>query len=98
MALVALLIVAGGLMVIELFDSIAEAFATSYGKVFLIKLFLVGLILAIAAINRLRLTPRLVSNSGVVSFRQSLKVEIFVALLILSITTYFSTIVGPPEH
>ncbi len=97
-ALVAVLIVAGGLMVIELFDSIAEAFSTKYGQIFLIKLSLVVLILAIAAINRLRLTPRLVSKSGVVLFRQSLKVEILVALLILSITTYFSTIVGPPEH
>ena len=92
------LIAAGGYMLFELFASIKEIFKTSYGLVILSKLLLVIVILGIAAINRIRLTPDLVSQNGVKLFRLSVKIEILVAICILIVTTYLSTIVGPPDH
>ena len=85
-------------MLLDLFGSIDEIFSTDYGTVVLVKLSLVIAILGIAVINRIRLTPNIVSQKGVGQFRNSLKIEIFVALLILSVTTYLSTAVGPPGH
>ena len=92
------LITAGGYMLFELFASIGEVFSSSYGLVILFKLSLVVAILGIAAINRIKLTPDLVSQNGVKLFRQSVKIEILVALCILIVTTYLSTVVGPPDH
>ena len=94
----AVLIIAGGFMLLDLFGSIDEIFSTDYGMVVLVKLTLVIAILGIAAINRVRLTPNIVSQKGVRQFRNSVTIEIFVALLILIVTTYLSTVVGPPEH
>ena len=85
-------------MLLDLFGSIDEIFSTDYGMVVLVKLSLVIVILGIAAINRVRLTPNIVSQKGVRQFRNSVTIEIFVALLILIVTTYLSTVVGPPEH
>ena len=96
--MVSLLIIAGGLMLLDLFDSINEIFSTGYGVVVLVKLSLVIVILGIAAINRVILTPKIASRKGVRQFRNSVKIEIFVAALILIVTTYLSTVVGPPEH
>ncbi len=98
MLMVSLLIIAGGLMLLDLFDSINEIFSTGYGVVVLVKLSLVIVILGIAAINRVILTPKIASRKGVRQFRNSVKIEIFVAALILIVTTYLSTVVGPPEH
>ncbi len=98
MLMVSLLIIAGGLMLLDLFDSINEIFSTGYGVVVLVKLSLVIVILGIAAINRVILTPKIASRKGVRQFRNSVKIESFVAALILIVTTYLSTVVGPPEH
>ena len=92
------LITAGGYMLFEIFASISEMFSSSYGLVILFKLSLVIAILGIAAINRIKLTPDLVSQNGVNLFRQSVKIEILVAICILIVTTYLSTVVGPPDH
>ena len=96
--IVAGLITAGGYMLFEIFASIGEIFSSSYGLVILFKLSLVIAILGIAAVNRIRLTPDLVSQNGVELFRQSVKIEILVAISILIVTTYLSTAVGPPDH
>ena len=92
------LVAAGAYMLFELFASIGEIFKSSYGLVVLSKLSLVIVILGIAAVNRIRLTPNLVSQNGVKLFRFSVKIEILVAICILIVTTYLSTVVGPPDH
>ena len=97
-AVVLMLIVAGVLMLFELFHSINEVFTTPYGQVFLVKLILSLFIFGIAGVNKLKLTPGLVNERGVVLLRDSIRIEIVLAFLILCITSYFSTIVGPPEH
>ncbi|MFK7862817.1 MAG: copper resistance D family protein [Pseudohongiellaceae bacterium] len=93
--LVALLISAGGLLVLELFQSWEELFGSAYGLSVLAKIALVIGILAIAAINKLKLVPNLTGERGVAAFRRSLRVEAVFAVLILSVTAYFSTVIGP---
>lgn len=97
-AIVLILIVAGVLMLLELFHSLAEIFSTPYGIALLVKLVLVVGIFAIAAINKLRLSPGIKTEGGVLALRRSITVESIVALLILVVTSYFSTIVGPADH
>ncbi|MDD9890939.1 MAG: CopD family protein [Gammaproteobacteria bacterium] len=96
--IVLVLIIAGVLMLLELFHSLAEIFTTPYGIALLVKLLLVTGILAIAAINKFRLTPAIQSERGVLVLRRSIAIESIVAVLILIVTSYFSTIVGPADH
>ena len=97
-SIVLVLIVAGGLMLFELFHSLEEVFTTAYGRALLMKLFLVLAILAIATFNKFRLTPAIRSERGTQYLRRSIRIEAVVAILILIVTSYFSTIVGPPDH
>ena len=62
----------------------------AYQRRFLIKLALVGVILAIAAYNKLRLTPRLAQDpvSSRASLGRSIRIESMVALLILAATAW----------
>lgn len=89
------LVAAGGLLLWELLNSWGEFLSTPYGLSLLTKLTLVVGILMIAAINKLKLVPAITDTGGVAAFRKSLKLEACVALLILLVTAYFSTIIGP---
>ena len=62
------LVAAGAYMLFELFASIGEIFKSSYGLVVLSKLSLVIVILGIAAVNRIRLTPTLFLKMGLSNF------------------------------
>ena len=55
-------------------------------------------IFVIAALNKLKLTPGLHNEGGVLALRNSIRIESVVALFILIVTSYFSTIVGPVDH
>ena len=98
MVVVLVLIIAGVLMCFELFHSLSELFTTAYGQALLVKLTLVLVIFVIAALNKLKLTPGLHNEGGVLALRNSIRIESVVALFILIITSYFSTIVGPVDH
>lgn len=93
--LTASLLVAGGLMLWELFHSWAEFVSSAYGLSILFKLLLVVVILAIAAFNKLRFVPGLTSGEGARRFRRSVVIEGGVAVLILMLTAYLSTVIGP---
>lgn len=95
--LLLLLIAAGGLLLWELLGSWTEFFDTAYGQSIVIKLLLVLLIMAIAAFNKLRLVPKLNSPQGAQDFRRSVVIEGAVALSILLVTAYFSTVIGPMQ-
>jgi hypothetical protein len=62
----------------------------AYQQRFLVKLALVGVILAIAAYNKLRLTPRLAQDplSGGANLRRSIRIKSLLALLILAATAW----------
>jgi len=101
---VLVLLLSGVLMLLQLFGSFGEVFSSAYGLSMLAKLTLVLGLLAIAGLNKFVLVPKLIdgdggfNREGVGSLKQSIRSEIVVASLILLLTTYLSTIVGPAGH
>ena len=96
--IVVILIVSGVLMLFELFHSFNDIFTTAYGITLLTKLLFVIGIFTIAAINKFKLTPAIRSEKDALTMRYSIAWEGFFAVLILIITSYFSTIVGPVSN
>ena len=98
MALVGVLVLAGVLLLFNLLQRPGELIDTAWGRALLLKFALVLVILGIAALNRYRLVPALQQSTQVGALRRSLRWEVAVALAILVVTAYLSTLVGPPEH
>ena len=94
----AVLGVAGFVMLWQLFGSIAEFYGSPYGLAMSFKLLIVLIILSIASFNKLRLVPAIIEVGGAERFRQSVTIELVVALIILLLTSYLSTLVGPMQH
>ena len=92
------LLIAGVLLVLNLIHAPSELVTTAYGNALSAKLALVLVLLGIAAINKLRLVPALMAKEGILAFRKSLRIEIVVASLLLVLTAYLSTVVGPMSH
>lgn len=92
------LFLTAGLLLLELLNSPMELFSTDYGLALLAKIILVLAILFIAAINKIFLVPALIDSGSVKKLQLSLRCEIFLAVMILLITAYLSTIVGPADH
>ena len=93
------LLLAAGASLLWMFIAAADKFWSSdYGGMMAIKLLAVAGILGLAALNKLKLTPKLLSrHAGAVrSFRRSVLGEIFIGALILSITAALTTLSGPP--
>lgn len=95
---VSALLIAGVLLVLNLIHEPSELITTAYGNALSAKLALVLVLLGIAAINKLRLVPALMAQGGVSAFRKSLRIEIAVASLLLVVTAYLSTVIGPMSH
>jgi putative copper resistance protein D len=92
------LLLGGGLMVCELFESPMALINSDYGLALLLKLTLVLVILGVAAMNKLMLVPVLISSGSIVKLQRSIRYELAIAVAILVATSYLSTIVGPAEH
>jgi putative copper resistance protein D len=92
------LLLGGGLMVYELFESPMALINSDYGLALLLKLTLVLVILGVAAMNKLMLVPVLISSGSIVKLQRSIRYELAIAVVILVATSYLSTIVGPVEH
>ena len=95
LVIVLILAVAGVLMLIEVIASPSEFVTTAYGLSLLLKLGLVLTILGVAGLNKRLLVPAIISESSGAKLRKSIRVEMAVATLILLLTAYFSTIIGP---
>lgn len=96
---VALLIAAGILLLWLIVARPSDLWTSPYGQLVLVKLFAVSLLLSLAAMNKLRLTPALMRGdraAGIRSLRRSITVEIVLAGAILLVTAAFTTVVGPP--
>lgn len=95
---VAALVAAGGILLWLLIGDPAAMLTSDYGRLVLGKLVLVALLLTLAALNKLRLTPRLEAGDApaAAALRRSILAEMLVVGLILLITATFTTIVGPP--
>lgn len=90
---VPLLIIAGGLFYFFVTGNLFTLLNTSYGNMVLVKIGIVAIVLAFAALNKLRLVPDLAENvpNAASRFRRSLKVEALVFLCVFAATALLTT-------
>jgi putative copper export protein len=95
---VAGLMAAGLILLWLLLGDFRELWSSSYGRLAMLKLALVGGLLCAAAFNKLRLTPRLLAadTRALRSWRMSLRTELLLGILILGVTATLTTVSGPP--
>ena len=96
--IVSLLLLSGLTMMLSLIHSMAELFTTAYGVALTLKILLVIGLLGIAAVNKLIIVPRLLLQADAAQFQSSVRVEIAVAVILLLLTAYLSTALGPAMH
>ena len=96
------LVAAGAALFVLLTGGPVAALDTTYGQVLAVKLCLFALLLGLAALNKLLLTPALQSGArGAGSrLRRSIRLEIIAVLAILATTATLTTVASPepPDH
>jgi putative copper resistance protein D len=97
LAVVAALLVAGLCLLWTLIGDAATFWSGDYGRLMAAKLCTVALLLCLAALNKLSLTPRLLRGDGraMTIFRRSATSEMVLGGVILLITATFTTLTGP---
>jgi copper resistance protein D len=98
------LFVVGGLMAAGLallgmlLGHLTALWSSDYGRYVMLKLAFVAGLLCLAALNKMRLTPRLLAGDlkAVRSLRTSIRFELLLGVLILTVTAAFTTLTGPP--
>tara|TARA_B110000977_G_scaffold182184_1_gene243578 strand:+ start:1486 stop:2334 length:849 start_codon:yes stop_codon:yes gene_type:complete len=87
------LIVVGGYMGYQLVGSFSALIGTGYGQALIIKVLLVGLLLGLAAANKLRFIPALRSGDPAAAghLSKSISVEWLVILVVLGMTAVLTT-------
>lgn len=95
---VGFLLCAGVLLAYRLLGSLSALWTSDYGRLLGLKLLLVAALLCAAALNKLRLTPRLKAGDVLAagSLRRSIRIEMIVGGLILLVTATFTSLTGPP--
>lgn len=96
--IVSLLLLSGLALMLSLIHSAAELFTTAYGIALILKILLVIGLVAIAAVNKYIIVPRLLLQTDTAQFQRSVRLEIVVAILLLLLTAYLSTALGPAMH
>ncbi len=96
---VSALLAAGICLLCLLLGNPSELWESAYGRFVLLKMLLVASLLGLAALNRWRLTPRILAgDAGAASaLRKSIGLEIAVAAGILIVTASMTTLAGPPS-
>jgi putative copper resistance protein D len=92
------LLAAGGGLLCLLLSGVSELWTDDYGRLALTKVLLVSCLLALAALNHLRLTPRLFAyDTGALrALKRSILAELAVAGCVLVVTAAMTTLAGPP--
>jgi putative copper resistance protein D len=94
--LVAVLIACGVLMLWQILSSFEQLFTDDYGLIFLIKITLVLIMLALAAWHKLKLVPRLLLQvDGRKALSHSIGFEMLIGLFVLLSSAIVTTVVGP---
>jgi putative copper resistance protein D len=77
---------------------VAPLWSSGYGRIAMLKAGLVAVLLCLAAFNKLRLTPRLLAGDAAAagSLNVSVRAELWMGVLILTVTAALTTITGPP--
>jgi putative copper resistance protein D len=96
---VALLLSVGLSLLWILIGDAAPFWDSDYGRMMVIKLLAVAVLLGIAAVNKLYLTPKLLNShaKAIIQLRRSIQAEMVSGALILLITATFTTVSGPPN-
>lgn len=99
LGVVLLQLAAGAAVLWTLIGDAAQFWNSDYGRLMALKLLMVSALLSLAAMNKLHLTPKLLSRhaKAVIQFRRSVKTEMVIGALILLITATFTTVTGPPH-
>lgn len=99
LGVVLLLLAAGAGVLWSVIGGAAQFWSSDYGRMLALKLLVVAALLGVAGVNKLYLTPQLLSGhaKAVVQFRRSVTTEMVIGALILLITATFTTIAGPPQ-
>jgi putative copper export protein len=95
---VGVLLAAGVSLLCLMLRGVSDLWADDYGRLALTKVLLVSCLLALAALNHLRLTPRLFAydEGALRALKRSIMAELAVAGCILVVTAAMTTLAGPP--
>jgi putative copper resistance protein D len=96
--MVVVLLIAAFYLLVELLTAPQDLIFSAYGLSLLIKAVLVCGLLSLAALNRWWLVPQLTDAAAVLRIRRSITAEMVTAVLILFVTVFLSTVIGPPSH
>jgi copper resistance protein D len=98
LAVVGVALTAGVVMLCLLLRNVSELWIDDYGRLVLTKILLVSGLLALAAFNHLRLTPRLFAydDGALRALKRSIMAELAVAGSVLLVTAAMTTLTGPP--
>jgi putative copper export protein len=93
------LVIAGLALVMILVDFSEDAWLSLYGRILMIKLCVVVALLALAAYNRRRLTPRLLArdSTAIRALRQTISIELALIAAVLTITAILTTYASPHD-
>lgn len=94
-AIVALLVLSGLYLLTQLLQTAAELWTTAYGAALLLKLAGVTSLLALGALNKMVLVPKLVSTGRRDALQNSIQMEMVLAVLVLIVTSWLTTVTGP---
>jgi putative copper resistance protein D len=99
LVVVGVLLAAGVCLLCMLLRDVVELWSSGYGRFILVKIGFVACLLTLAALNHLRLTPRLRAHDARAAraFRTSIRFEILVAAAVLIVTAAMTTLTGPPS-
>ncbi len=93
---VALLLLAGGWLLVSLPSAPGAIFSNTWGGTLIFKLALVGILLALAAQNKFSLVPAIGRGEPMAAFRLTVVFELLFALFILLVTAAATSIAGSP--
>jgi putative copper resistance protein D len=95
LGIVASLLLSGLYLATRVLQDQAELVNTAYGRSLLLKLSGVGVLLLLAAANKLVLVPKLLMAGSSTALQRSIRVEIAVAVYVLAVTSWLTTATGP---
>jgi putative copper resistance protein D len=92
------LIATGSLLLVVLLETPAALATTDYGRMLAVKLVVVAALLGLAALNKFALTPALLrgDKTAPVRLRTSITAELALAIIVLTVTAFFTALSGPP--
>jgi copper transport protein len=92
------LLLAGSFLLATVLRHLSDLWNTDYGRLVSGKIVVVAVLLAAAAVNKLRFTPRLQAEdaAAAIGLLRSIRAEVLLGGFILVITAALTSLVGPP--